>query len=353
MEISSCGKLGIGRACPPEARLTPSLRGVTRPIVAQSTPAARQADTTAGASAAPTASSSAPDAMVPSGSSPKASQSSRPSASTDSLAIDPHADVGGLSQLPAGRREPALCGIVHGVNARCRARRARLGDHADAGSPEQLRRALDHGGGNAAPLGLHPVLAREDRGALERNTLSQQQNVPDPRAAGGDETILLHLAQHAADHDWPRQPGRHFRMAADQRHAELRARARELFEQQLHARLARAPVRQKERREEPERPRSPHRHVIGIDVERVPADLVRREGDGIGRGDEVAVAHVEDGSVLAYLGPHDHARVVRRVLAEESLEQLGPQFAYRQRRHGLRSIGAAQSGIKALRRDPV
>jgi hypothetical protein len=41
------------------------------------------------------------------------------------------------------------------------------------------------------------------------------------------------------------------------------------------------------------------------------------------------------------------------VLAEESLEQLGPQFAYRQRRHGFRSIGAAQSGIKAPRRDPV
>jgi len=80
--ISSCGNVGIGRAWPAVTRLTPCEASVTRPIAAQSTPAARQAAITRSASSGATESSSAPEAMVPSGSSPKASQSARPSGST-------------------------------------------------------------------------------------------------------------------------------------------------------------------------------------------------------------------------------------------------------------------------------
>ena len=39
--------------------------------------------------------------------------------------------------------------------------------------------------------------------------------------------------------------------------------------------------------------------IVGVDVDRVPADILAGEGDGIGFGDQETVAAVDDGGVLA------------------------------------------------------
>ena len=41
--------------------------------------------------------------------------------------------------------------------------------------------------------------------------------------------------------------------------------------------------------------------IVGVDVDRVPANLVGGEGDGIGLGHQVDPAHVDDRCVLAHL----------------------------------------------------
>jgi len=209
------------------------------------------------------------------------------------------------------------------------------------GRAEKAARALHDLGGHAAAERLVPALARDDRRALERHALRQKHGVADQRAARRHEPVLVDLAQHRADDDGARQPGRDFRVPAHERDADNRARLRHLGEELFHLRLVAPALGQEHRRHEPARLGAAHGEVVGVDVQRVPAHLVGGKGDGIGRGDEIAVAHVEHGGILAHLRSHDHARVGRHVFGEQSLEQLGGELAHGEKRHGLRSIGAA------------
>ena len=113
--------------------------------------------------------------------------------------------------------------------------------------------------------------------------------------------VLVHLAQHRADHDGARQAGRHLGMAAHERDTHRRAGLRQLGEELLHVRLLALALGQEHGGHEPSRSGATNGQVVGVDVQRVPAHLVGGEGDGIGRGDEVAIAHVQDGGVLAHL----------------------------------------------------
>ena len=252
----------------------------------------------------------------------------------NALAVHAQAHAGGLGHFPARRRHAALRRVVHGVHARRRAGEPCLGHHADARPAQEPACALDHVGGDAATPRLVTALPREDGRALERRALGQEQRVAHARAARRHQPILGHLAQHAAGHDDARQPRGHLRVAAHQGHAQLRARRGELPEQRLDARLGRLALGQEHRGEEPQRARAAHGQVIGVHVQRVPARLVGREGDGIGRRHQVAIPHVDDRGVLAHPRTHHHARVLRHVLVEEALEQLGAQLAHRQPWHG-------------------
>jgi len=68
-------------------------------------------------------------------------------------------------------------------------------------------------------------------------------------------------------------------------------------------------------------------------VERVPAQVVGGEGDRVRGGDEVAVAEVDDGGVLAHPRPHDHAWIAADVLVEDRLQQVGGELPDWQDRH--------------------
>src|SRR2546422_726166 len=88
-----------------------------------------------------------------------------------------------------------------------------------------------------------------------------------------------------------------------------------------------------ERREEPTRTRAAYGDVIGVDLERVPADLVGGERDRVGGGHEIAVAHVDDRRVLTDLRTDDDAGIPERVLVEDRLQRLGTKLADWQELH--------------------
>src|SRR5438876_5953893 len=73
--------------------------------------------------------------------------------------------------------------------------------------------------------------------------------------------------------------------------------------------------------------------VIGVDLERVPADLVGGERDRVGGGHEIAVAHVDDRRVLTDLRTDDDAGIPERVLVEDRLQRLGTKLADWQELH--------------------
>ena len=91
------------------------------------------------------------------------------------------------------------------------------------------------------------------------------------------------------------------------------------------------PGRQQHRRQEPTRLPAHHRDVVGVDVDRVPADLIGGEGDRIGLGNQVAVAEIEHGGVFAGARPDDDARVVRREAGQQSFQKRQRQLAGRQK----------------------
>jgi hypothetical protein len=127
-------------------------------------------------------------------------------------------------------------------------------------------------------------------------------------------------------------------MAAHQRDTHRRAGLGQLGEELLHVGFLALALGQEHGGHEPSRSGATNGQVVGIDVQRVPAHLVGGEGDGIGSGDEVAIAHVQNGGILAHLWSDHYAWIGGDVLGKEALEELGGQLAHGQRRHGPRSI---------------
>src|SRR4029450_3054618 len=136
----------------------------------------------------------------------------------------------------------------------------------------------------------------------------------------------------------------------------LVARGMKLGEEPIDRRTGGGGGRQEQRREEPSRARAPHRDVVGIDVERVPADLGGRERDRIAGGDEISVAHVDDRGIFTDPGPDDDAGLLELVLAEARLQRVGTELADWQQLHAgtqytWRRRGAIQ--IRSLSRSAV
>src|SRR3989442_1413434 len=231
-----------------------------------------------------------------------------------------------------------------------------------SGSPEELRDlVLGEGGQRFAPAAAHQrealaalhdladevtvdalarervdlglLLARDDRRALERHALGEHHRVADARAARRHEPVLRDLAEHRADDDRAVEAVRDLRVATDERHVELIARRVELVEERRDRGLGGRAGWKQERREEPTRTRAAYGDVIGVDLERVPADLVGGERDRVGGGHEIAVAHVDDRRVLTDLRTDDDAGIPERVLVEDRLQRLGTKLADWQELH--------------------
>ena len=90
---------------------------------------------------------------------------------------------------------------------------------------------------------------------------------------------------------------------------------------------SRSSGRQEHRRQEPARRRTHHRDVVGVHIDRIPPDLVGGKGDGVGFGDQVAVAKIKHGGILAGARPHDDARIAGREAGEKLFEQRQRQLA--------------------------
>ena len=236
----------------------------------------------------------------------------------DALAVDAQADAGGTGELVQRGRDSALGRIVHGVHAGQLARQLGLGTHADAWRAQKALGAPDDGRRHAARTQLGLFLARDDGRALQRHALGQHDRVADARAARRHQLVLGDLAEHRARHDRTIETVRHLGVTADERDLELVARLGELAEERAHAGLVRG---------------ARYDDVVGVDVQRVPAELVGRERDGIARDDQVAIADVDDGGVLADARPHDHPRIARRVLVENRLQQIAGKLPEWQARH--------------------
>jgi hypothetical protein len=66
-------------------------------------------------------------------------------------------------------------------------------------------------------------------------------------------------------------------------------------------------------------------------MNRVTPDLISGEGDGIRRDDEIAVACVDDGRVLANLRSNEQARIMLRRMPQQRPQMLKRKFADWQR----------------------
>ena len=102
--------------------------------------------------------------------------------------------------------------------------------------------------------------------------------------------------------------------------------------------LVGSPLGEQQGSQKPARRRPAHDDVVGVDVQRVPAQVVGGKGDGIGGGDQVAIAEVDHGGVLAHAWPHDHPGIVAGLLVEDRLQQITGKLTDRQERHRARSI---------------
>src|SRR6059036_1267294 len=120
---------------------------------------------------------SAPDAIVPSGSRPNASQSVRPSGSTmiRSRSIRSPTPAASASSTSAVATPPSVGS--YGVDRGELARDLDLGEHAEPGRPEEVPGLPDGRRRHAARAELGLLLARDDRRALERHALGEHHRV--------------------------------------------------------------------------------------------------------------------------------------------------------------------------------
>src|SRR5207244_7195073 len=76
----------------------------------------------------------------------------------------------------------------------------------------------------------------------------------------------------------------------------------------------------------PARARAHSRHVIRIDMDRVPTDLFGGKCDGISFGDQILRAEIDDGAVLAEARADQYLRVRRAVEGDTGLEKIDGKF---------------------------
>ena len=211
------------------------------------------------------------------------------------LGVDHERQARGLGQLVQAGRQAALGRVVQRPRAEIGRQQRRL-DDADAGVPDRLPRPLQEiGRQHAEPL---PGLVGQHRGPFDRRRTDLQHDVASGHAGGADEPPVLAKAQHLPDHDRLRHRGRDLGVAADQGHVQTRERGMHVGEQRLD-RVRAGAGRQQHDGLEPAWPHARHRDVVGVDHDRVAADLLGRQRDRVGRGDQGAAADRDRAGILA------------------------------------------------------
>jgi hypothetical protein len=83
----------------------------------------------------------------------------------------------------------------------------------------------------------------------------------------------------------------------------------------------------KQNDEEPHGARSQHGDIVRVDVDRVPPDVIGGERDRVGRDDEIPIAGVDDGRVLANLRPNEETGIASGKTGQQWAQMLDREFA--------------------------
>ena len=171
-------------------------------------------------------------------------------------------------------------------------------------------------------------LPGQERSPFEGDPLGQQQDVPRLRPGGPDDALPRRVAEHRPHDDGTVETVGDLGVAADERYVHVLTGGEELLEDLL--RLYRsALLREEDSGQEPSGRAAQAGDVVGVDLHRIPADEVRGEGDRVGRGDQDAVAPVEDRRIGAHLGPHEYPGVVANPV-QQAGQQVAGEFAPRE-----------------------
>ena len=265
------------------------------------------------ASAGASVMSSAPEAIVPSGSRPNASHSARPSGSTvmrsRSMRSPTPAAVGQLEQRGG---DAALGRVVHGVHAWPARRRSRPpGSTLMPGRAQEALGAADHRRRHAARAQLGLLLARDDRRALERHALGQHDGVARPARR-----------RSSPAGPWPPRPAwcrpRSGRSrpcvtsvwpptSATSSSSHASASWAKSAADRVLVGLRRSGSSSVARNQRGRAPRTAMSLALTCSAYQPSSSVANVMGSAV--GDEIAVADVDDGGVLADPRPHDHAGI--------------------------------------------
>ena len=168
-------------------------------------------------------------------------------------------------------------------------------------------------------------LPRKDRRAFDRHTLGEDDRVARTRPGGQHHVLLAHFAEQRADRQRTRKAMGDLRVPPDQRDTQRSARLLQLLEDGAHRVRTRA-LGQQHCRQQPPGSGSHDGEVVRVHLHQVPADQLRRKGDGVQLGHQVAVAHVYQGGVLARPGAKHDAGVVGLDLPQKLGKELRRQL---------------------------
>ena len=135
------------------------------------------------------------------------------------------------------------------------------------------------------------------------------------------------LAEHLTDQNRAVEALRDFRVPAAERDAQFLARGPHIGHDRLGEFGLRAALRKEHDDEEPQRARAQNGNVVRVDVNSVTPDVISGKGDGICRDDEIAIACVDDGGVLANLRSNEQARIMLWQMPQQRAQMLRWKFA--------------------------
>jgi len=162
----------------------------------------------------------------------------------------------------------------------------------------------------------------KDRGALHGDALGEDQGVAGLRAIRAHQGIGRHLAEHRADGNGPVDAVGDLGVSSNDADTELATGGAHLFEDGLDDGSVGFALREEQRHDEPAGLRAQAGDIVRVNVDHVPADLVRGECDRVRLGHEVPVAEVDDCGISAQPRAEDDPRIGGRQCMVEEADQV-------------------------------
>ena len=120
---------------------------------------------------------------------------------------------------------------------------------------------------------------------------------------------------------------RNFRVPSAERNTEFRARGPHIGHDHLGQFRSCAVLWKEHDNEKPQRTRPQNSYVVRVNMYCVTTNMIRGQGDGIRRNDEIAITRIDNGRVLANLGSNQQARIALGQVAQQRSQMLKRKFA--------------------------